>query len=290
MNTAICIRNELGAILAHQPPYSYLDVAARMELSRTFYARDCQPGDLLAQEGRPVVYVGFVRSGVFDICSHDVAGIRHRIGSLRAKEFFGDLSVMLDGTALGSLICRDKGRCYLQDKSDFYRVLASYESLHTFFLQNSLHKLWSIYQQIQLELPVALATMAAPFEIPRVIEKALAYIDQNFKQPMTLEEMSREVGLSRYHLSRTFKQHLGKSFKEYLTEKRIAEAKLLMAHEDKNVTEACFAVGFNDTSYFARVFRKYEGRSPSTFRKRMDHMRRQSKFDGNRDPSPLSQD
>jgi AraC-like DNA-binding protein len=290
MNTAVCSPNELGAILADQPPYNYLDAAARLELSRTFHARDCQPGDLLAQEGRSVVYVGFVQSGVFDIYSHDVAGMRHRLGSLHAKEFFGDLSIMLDGIALGSLICRDKGRCYLQAKSDFYQVLACYESLHTFFLQNSLNKLWSIYQQIQLELPVTLATAAAPFEIPRVIEKALAYIEQNFKQPMTLEEMSRDVGLSRYHLSRTFKQHLGKSFKAYLTERRIAEAKLLMTHADKNVTEACFAVGFNDTSYFARVFRKYEGLSPSTFRKRVDHMRRQSKFDLNGDSSRLSQD
>jgi AraC-like DNA-binding protein len=277
MNTGIRIRirSELGAVLAHQPPYNRLDAAARAEVSDSFFRRDYKPGDLLALKGRPVGFVGFVHSGVFDIYANEGEGARHYLGSLNAGDLFGDLAVMLDGIALGSLVCRTAGRCYLQNKAAFHESLARHETLRTFFLQNALNKLWSIYRHTQPDVSMALAAEATAFEMPRIIEKALAYIEKNFRQPLTLEEMSRGVGLSRFHLSRTFKQYMGKSFKEYLTERRISEAKLLMANEDKNVTEACFAVGFNDTSYFARVFRKCEGLSPSAYRKRVELLRRQ---------------
>lgn len=274
MSTVICIQSELSGLLANQPPYDRLDVTARRSLGDTFFRRDYVPGDVLAQKGRPVDYVGFVQSGVFDIYSDDAFGVRHCLGSLGAKDFFGELSTMLNGNAIGCLACRTQGRCYLQSRSVFHATLARYETLHTFFLQSALTKLWTIYQQVQPEALTHSETAAAPYEVPRIIEKALSYIEKHFKQSLSLEEMSNGVGLSRYHLSRTFKQYLGKSFKEYLTERRITEAKHLMAHDDKNVTEACFAVGFNDTSYFARVFRKREGISPSAYRKRLVTRRR----------------
>lgn len=274
MSRVVCIQSERGAILAGQPPYDRLEVAERVTVSRSFLKKDCAPGEVLARQGRPVEYVGFVQSGVFDIYDDKACeGCRH-LGSLHPGDFFGDLSALLSGAAIGSLACRLGGRCYLQEKADFEKTLSQHQSLHTFFLQNALSKLWAIYQQGQPEIDDSQAGETETLEMPRIIEKSLAYIEKHFQRPLTLEELSSDVGLSRFHLSRTFKQYLGKSFKEYLTERRIAEAKNLMAHQDKNVTEACFAVGFNDTSYFARVFRKHENLSPSAYRKRMDNRRR----------------
>jgi two-component system response regulator YesN len=52
------------------------------------------------------------------------------------------------------------------------------------------------------------------------------------------------------------------SFKQYLNRKRIEAAKELLAQREYNITEVGYAVGFNDASYFSRVFREVEGCSP----------------------------
>ncbi|MDY6852662.1 MAG: helix-turn-helix transcriptional regulator [Thermodesulfobacteriota bacterium] len=67
--------------------------------------------------------------------------------------------------------------------------------------------------------------------------------------------------------SRVFKNKTGRSFKEYLNRVRIEMAKKLMKEKEMNVSEACFTVGFNDLSYFSRVFHNLEGTTPSSYRK-----------------------
>jgi len=62
---------------------------------------------------------------------------------------------------------------------------------------------------------------------------------------------------------------MGKSFKKYLNERRIKMAEALLRDEEMNVTEVCFAVGFNDLSYFDRVFRQAKGMTPSSYRKHL---------------------
>ena len=99
------------------------------------------------------------------------------------------------------------------------------------------------------------------------IEKALRFIEKNMEKSLTLTEIAKESGMSKYYFSRTFKVSIGRSFKQYLTEKRIDRAKSLLANKDLNITEVCFLVGFNDLAYFDRVFRQKEGVTPSAFRK-----------------------
>jgi AraC-like DNA-binding protein len=102
---------------------------------------------------------------------------------------------------------------------------------------------------------------------PRVIRKALVYIEKNFMNPLSLDEVAKVNAMSRYHFSRIFKLKTGFSFKDYINSKRIQRAKYLIENEDMNVTEAAFAVGYNDLSYFSRVFQKQEGLSPSKYKK-----------------------
>ena len=99
------------------------------------------------------------------------------------------------------------------------------------------------------------------------IEKGRRYIEENLEKPLTLGEVSKEAGMSRFHFSRAFKAKTGISFKEHLNRKRIEAAKNLMKNEGMNVTEACFSVGFNNHSYFCRVFRRLEGIPPSSYRR-----------------------
>ncbi|MBW1799513.1 MAG: helix-turn-helix transcriptional regulator [Deltaproteobacteria bacterium] len=74
--------------------------------------------------------------------------------------------------------------------------------------------------------------------------------------------------MSKYHFARTFKRVTGKTFKTYHNQKRVDMAKGLLQNPEFYVTEICFEVGFNDISYFDRVFKKIEGMSPSDYQKK----------------------
>jgi AraC-like DNA-binding protein len=99
------------------------------------------------------------------------------------------------------------------------------------------------------------------------INRALAYIEANLKEPISLTEVSKESGMSKYYFARTFKAFTGKTFKAYHNERRIETAKVMLREPDARVTDVCFAVGFNDISYFCRLFQRFAGTSPSSYRK-----------------------
>ena len=100
------------------------------------------------------------------------------------------------------------------------------------------------------------------------IERALRFIEENLDKPITLEKVSRASGMSKSHFARTFKKTEGNTFKKCLNQKRINRAKILLKTQTMNITEVCFAVGFNDLSYFDRVFRRLKGMSPSAYQKK----------------------
>lgn len=99
------------------------------------------------------------------------------------------------------------------------------------------------------------------------IEKAKQFIEQNLGQPLNLEDVSRQGGLSKYHFARKFKSATGLTFKNYLNGMRIERAKHLLEHRGMNVTDVFLAVGFNDHSYFNKVFRRFEGKCPSHYQR-----------------------
>jgi AraC-like DNA-binding protein len=91
-----------------------------------------------------------------------------------------------------------------------------------------------------------------------VIRKDLA------REPeLTLPEVARTVGASANHLNRILKQQTGHTFHQLLLRERLGRARDLLARGEMNVTEAALDAGFNDSNYFARVFRKVHGYPPS---------------------------
>src|SRR5882672_1767344 len=81
------------------------------------------------------------------------------------------------------------------------------------------------------------------------IGKACAYLDERRGERVTLDELSRAVGLSPFHLQRVFKQKIGISPKDYQREQRLEEAKRLLAN-GSGVTEAVFGAGYGSVSRF----------------------------------------
>lgn len=99
-----------------------------------------------------------------------------------------------------------------------------------------------------------------------IIRKAIHYISHNFASPITLEDVANIVHLNPAYFSTTFKQSTGSSFKEYLNMVRIEESKRLLANTDYAVIDIAIATGFENQSYFSKVFKKYTGLTPKQYR------------------------
>lgn len=105
-----------------------------------------------------------------------------------------------------------------------------------------------------------------PLKNNDIIKKAMVYIAENFNTPLTLEDVSDHVHLHPSYFSTVFKNAAGLSFKEYLNKVRIEESKILLQNTDFSIIDIAVAVGFEDQSYFSKVFKKYTGTTPKQFR------------------------
>jgi len=82
---------------------------------------------------------------------------------------------------------------------------------------------------------------------------------------LTQAEVAGALYVSDSHLMHLFKEDLGKTFNEYLTEYRIAQAKKMLRERKLRVYEVAYAVGYSDVKYFGQVFKKYVGCMPSEY-------------------------
>jgi AraC family transcriptional regulator len=103
-------------------------------------------------------------------------------------------------------------------------------------------------------------------ELYRRVCRARDYADALFADPITLSELARAACLSPNHLLRSFRQLFGETPHQFLTRRRLEEAKRMLVREGASVTEICFAVGFESHGSFSSLFRRRFGVSPSEYR------------------------
>jgi transcriptional regulator GlxA family with amidase domain len=106
------------------------------------------------------------------------------------------------------------------------------------------------------EKPHAMGTLAP----------AVSYVRTNYPEKLRQATAAKLCDLSPFQFSRSFKKEHGVTFRDFVVRMRIARAAELMKQSRVSVTEAAFVVGFNDLSYFARMFRRQLGVSPSHYR------------------------
>lgn len=100
------------------------------------------------------------------------------------------------------------------------------------------------------------------------MEKVKSYLDENYKEHITLELLSQKFYINKYYLTKIFKETYGVTIISYLETRRITQAKNLLRFTDMTVDEISAAIGMNDANYLARRFRKIEGMSPGEYRKK----------------------
>lgn len=104
-------------------------------------------------------------------------------------------------------------------------------------------------------------------ETTKPIRLAKQYIEANYMNSITIDEVSLKVGFSASHFSTMFKKETGVTFLEYLSSIRMKHAKELLKGGNKNIASICEEVGYSDVKYFTKSFRKYTGLKPNEYRK-----------------------
>ena len=104
-------------------------------------------------------------------------------------------------------------------------------------------------------------------EPQRLVRKVMAYIHEHYAEPVSRDQLATYAGVSDRHLNRCFMQETGLAPGAYLNRYRIQQARSLLKENYCNITEVMGMVGFSDSSYFTRVFRREVGMTPSEFQR-----------------------
>ena len=100
----------------------------------------------------------------------------------------------------------------------------------------------------------------------KVTEMILNYIQKNYMYDISMQEVARVMNYSEAYFCKLFKQCFSKNFTSYLTEYRVAEAKKMLEEPTVNVKDVGKSVGYMDSNYFARVFKRITGQTPTEYR------------------------
>ncbi|MBN1921923.1 MAG: substrate-binding domain-containing protein [Anaerolineae bacterium] len=103
-------------------------------------------------------------------------------------------------------------------------------------------------------------------ETQRLVRHAMAYIHEHYAEPISRASLARYIAFSEDYLTYCFRKELGVTPITYLNRFRVNQARQLLLETTKSITEIALDVGFSDSGYFSRVFRREVGMSPEAYR------------------------
>jgi len=98
------------------------------------------------------------------------------------------------------------------------------------------------------------------------LKPAIEFMQYHYHQPLTLADVAKAAHLSVSRLAHLFREQMGVTIVDYLTNIRINHAKRMLLTTENNCTRICYEVGYNNQSYFTRVFKQITGMTPREFR------------------------
>lgn len=266
-NNAIDFKSSGLTEIFQQSPFNLLKINDRKKLAQTFRVITFLKDDYLIQQNQRISFVGLIVSGTCDLMIRDTKGREYAFQTIQSGDYFGILSFFTGGSSMMSALCKERMQCYIQTSENFSQMLNNYPEIKNYFYQIAVDYVYKIYETVNKSMRSDADNLTVQSLKSPAIKKALHFIDQYYMQKISLDMVTENCGMSKYHFSRTFKQETGLTYKAYLIDKRIQKAKELMKTENMNVSQACFHVGFNDLSHFCRIFQRSEGMTPSYYRK-----------------------
>ncbi|MDY4522087.1 MAG: AraC family transcriptional regulator [Atopobium sp.] len=106
--------------------------------------------------------------------------------------------------------------------------------------------------------------------VPEYIRQSINYLNWNYTNKVNLDDLSEQVGVSKFHLSRNFKRYVGVNISEYLNANRMRYARDLLKYTDYSIKSIAQLCGIPQPSHFSALFKELEGYTPLQYRKKWE--------------------
>ena len=148
--------------------------------------------------------------------------------------------------------------------TDIARKMA-YEDKHQYANYKKMQKLY--LEQLLILITRLRITDSKPRTnaLHQIIQEIVTYISANVNEDLCLQTLSFKFNVSSSYLSKQFKNLTGIGLNEYINIARVSAAEKLLSNTDMPITEVAMKCGFNDSNYFARVFKKLKGITPKKY-------------------------
>lgn len=144
-------------------------------------------------------------------------------------------------------------------------IFSSYpDGYHSIYLQTTMDQLLSWLEFFQVNLCKHLQSHHKSSK-EELVDNIIDYINSHIDEKLTLNETASEFGITPNYLSLIFKKESNVGFSEYITNRKISKAKLMMASGNYKIYEIADQLGFENAFYFSKVFKKVEGCSPRDY-------------------------
>ena len=125
---------------------------------------------------------------------------------------------------------------------------------------------------LTMELLLTLNRLAVAYHgvdglAPGPISTAVAYLHAHLTEPIAMEDLALETGLSANYLGERFRAELGQTVTDYLNRLRIDRARDLLDRTSDSITDIALSTGFDSISYFGKIFRRHTGHTPREYRR-----------------------
>ena len=102
-----------------------------------------------------------------------------------------------------------------------------------------------------------------------IVLQVQEYLNQNFKEKITLKDAAQRVNINPCYLERIFKKNTGTSFTQYIMDRRLGYAQNLLRDTKKSIAQIAEESGYDNQSYFSQLFKKRFGCTPGAYRKKI---------------------
>ncbi|MBE5936373.1 MAG: helix-turn-helix domain-containing protein [Lachnospiraceae bacterium] len=143
------------------------------------------------------------------------------------------------------------------DTADSSRLFAELQDLREDEIDN--------YARGRFEYLLKSVKASTVVNLSSVVKMAIQYMYEHYNENISLNDISKLVGVSVQYFSKLFKEEMGCNYVDWLNTLRIKRAKELMNTSHLSIKEVGFKVGYNDPNYFSRIFKRYEGIAPTEY-------------------------
>ncbi|MEJ9217836.1 helix-turn-helix domain-containing protein [Paenibacillus glucanolyticus] len=271
------ITEKFGSLSDHMHDYLQIWYVSKGEFIHTLYGQKYRmvQGNIFVLPPYSVHRVEMIPGKELEVlgCEFMPAFINERLDGKPAEPNLFDLSFIErfitteDSVPLKITLT---GSSDLAVKELLTEMLAEYGSRGPFFdilLKANLLKLLAILNREHADQGKLKSSSSSSDPYREPILESVQYIHDHYDQPLWLEELCARTMMSRTSFCRRFKEVTGRTFSQYLANYRIRMAMRLLTEPELTITDVCFKVGFNELSYFCRIFKKYTGTTPAYYKK-----------------------